>query len=156
MTPGPSTNLPINNIEETLAFFDTIFDSPINVPRDELHFEAEITDLATVGEADLILAADGFNSFIRSEYAEFFQPTMTFRPNRFVWLGTTRPFPAFTFYFKENAHGLWRVHAYQYEPGNSTFIVEATEVTWRASGLSEERPGRSGWPRPSRSRSCSS
>ncbi len=104
----------------------------------ELHFETEITDLATVGEADLILAADGFNSFIRSEYAEFFQPTMTFRPNRFVWLGTSRPFPAFTFYFKENAHGLWRVHAYQYEPGNSTFIVEATEATWRASGLSEE------------------
>ena len=33
MTPGPSTNLPINNIEETLAYFDTIFDAPINVPQ---------------------------------------------------------------------------------------------------------------------------
>ncbi len=32
-TPGPSTNLPINNIEETLAYFDTIFDAPINVPQ---------------------------------------------------------------------------------------------------------------------------
>lgn len=31
--PGPSTNLPINNIEETLEFFGTIFDSPINVPQ---------------------------------------------------------------------------------------------------------------------------
>jgi anthraniloyl-CoA monooxygenase len=30
---------------------------------------------------------------------------------------------------------LWRVHAYQYEPGHSTFIVEATEQTWRAAGL---------------------
>ncbi len=33
MTPGPSTNLPINDIEETLAHFDTIFDAPINVPQ---------------------------------------------------------------------------------------------------------------------------
>src|SRR5216117_2317768 len=57
------------------------------------------------------------------------------RPNRYVWLGTTRPFPAFTFYFKRDRHGLWRVHAYQYEPGCSTFIVEATEATWRAAGM---------------------
>src|SRR2546426_4356714 len=27
------------------------------------------------------------------------------------------------------------VHAYQYEPGCSTFIVEATEATWRAAGM---------------------
>ena len=31
--------------------------------------------------------------------------------------------------------GLWRVHAYQYEPGHSTFIVEAREETWRAACL---------------------
>jgi anthraniloyl-CoA monooxygenase len=50
-------------------------------------------------------------------------------------LGTTRPFPAFTFYFKGTEHGLWRVHAYQYDGGHSTFIVECTEPTWRASGM---------------------
>jgi hypothetical protein len=33
MTPGPSTNLPINDIESTLEYFDTIFDSPISVPQ---------------------------------------------------------------------------------------------------------------------------
>src|SRR5262249_40381981 len=32
-----------------------------------------------------------------------------------------------------DAHGLWRVHAYQYEQGQSTFIVEAREETWRAA-----------------------
>ncbi|PYP13642.1 MAG: bifunctional salicylyl-CoA 5-hydroxylase/oxidoreductase, partial [Gemmatimonadetes bacterium] len=87
------------------------------------------------GDADLILGADGFNSIVRECYAEHFQPSMDERPNRFVWLGTTRPFPAFTFYFKRDKHGLWRVHAYQYEPGHSTFIVEATEQTWRSAGL---------------------
>ncbi|HZE93189.1 MAG TPA: bifunctional salicylyl-CoA 5-hydroxylase/oxidoreductase [Gemmatimonadales bacterium] len=85
--------------------------------------------------ADLVLGADGFNSVVRKRYAALFQPTMDERPNRFVWLGTTRPFPAFTFYFKRDSHGLWRVHAYQYEEGHSTFIVEATEATWRSAGL---------------------
>src|SRR5205823_14875065 len=74
--------------------------------------------------ADLIVGADGFNSVVRSRYAEQFQPIMDERPNRFVWLGTTRPFPAFTFYFKRDTHGLWRVHAYQFEQGHSTVIVE--------------------------------
>ncbi len=103
----------------------------------DLRFESEVTDLSLFGDADLILAADGFNSGIRTEYRKAFRPQIEFRPNRFVWLGTTPPFPAFTFYFKVDTHGLWRVHAYQYEEGHSTFIVEATEETWQASGLGE-------------------
>lgn len=101
----------------------------------ELHFEREITSLAEVGEADLILAADGVNSRLRGEFAADFGASVDFRPNRFVWLGTDRVFDAFTFYFKRNEHGLWRVHAYQYEKGHSTFIVECTEETWRSAGM---------------------
>src|ERR1044071_34093 len=85
--------------------------------------------------ADLVVGADGFNSTVREHYAEHLQPSFDERPNRFVWLGTTRPFPAFTFYFKRDKHGLWRVHAYQYAPGRSTFIVEAREETWRSAGM---------------------
>jgi anthraniloyl-CoA monooxygenase len=88
-----------------------------------------------LGAVDLIVAADGAGSAFRESCAEHFRPSLDRRPNRYVWLGTTRPFPAFTFYFKENEHGLWRVHAYQYEGGHSTFIVETTEETWRAAGL---------------------
>src|SRR2546429_5453588 len=95
----------------------------------------DVTDPSLYADADLVLGADGFNSTVRQRYAEHFQPTVDERPNRFVWLGTTRPFPAFTFYFKRDQHGLWRVHAYQYEPGHSTFIVETTEPTWRTAGL---------------------
>jgi anthraniloyl-CoA monooxygenase len=72
---------------------------------------------------------------IRERHRDAVRTRVDERPNRFVWLGTTRPFPAFTFYFKPSEHGLWRVHAYQYEPGGSTFIVEATEDTWRSAGL---------------------
>src|SRR5947207_9962899 len=95
----------------------------------------EVTDPSVYADADLVLGADGFNSTVRQRYAEHFQPTVDERPNRFVWLGTTRPFPAFTFYFRHTAHGLWRVHAYQYAPGRSTFIVECREETWRAAGM---------------------
>ena len=83
--------------------------------------------------ADLVLGTDGANSTVRDRFADAFEPAIDWRPNRFVWLGTTRPFPAFTFYFKTDPHGLWRVHAYQYEEGHSTFIVEAREETWRAA-----------------------
>jgi anthraniloyl-CoA monooxygenase len=100
-----------------------------------LEFEKEVTDLAPYRDADLILAADGVNSWIRTKYAEHFEPSVEQRRNKFVWLGTTRPFPAFTFYFKENESGLFRVHAYQYERNHSTFIVECTEETWRRAGL---------------------
>lgn len=95
----------------------------------------DVSDLTPYLGADLVLAADGANSLVRERFAATFRPHIDWRPNRFVWLGTTRPFPAFTFYFKADRHGLWRVHAYQYEKGHSTFIVEAREGTWRAACL---------------------
>lgn len=104
----------------------------------ELRFETVFDD-ESFGEVretyDLVVGADGVNSAVRTRFEDAFEPTFDWRPNRFVWLGTTKPFPAFTFYFRENEHGLWRVHAYQYEPGHSTFIVECTEETWRAAGM---------------------
>jgi anthraniloyl-CoA monooxygenase len=101
----------------------------------ELHFESEVKRLADVGPADLILVADGVNSLIRAELAAEFRPSIDFRPNRFVWLGTTKPFEAFTFYFNETEHGLFQVHAYRYEPGQSTFIVECSEEAFLKAGL---------------------
>ncbi|MFQ5972973.1 MAG: bifunctional salicylyl-CoA 5-hydroxylase/oxidoreductase [Alphaproteobacteria bacterium] len=104
----------------------------------EMRFETEFTDPERFRDSDMVLAADGVNSLVRDFYGEHFRPEVEFRPNRFVWLGTTREFPAFTFYFKENEHGLWRVHAYRYMKGYSTFIVECTEDTFARSGLAPE------------------
>lgn len=109
----------------------------------EIHNGVEIRSRAELPAADLIVAADGVASFLRTESGARFGTRIDERKNRFVWLGTTRQFPAFTFYFKNNEHGLFRVHAYQYEthPNGenpcSTFIVEATDETFRRSGLSE-------------------
>ena len=101
----------------------------------ELQFQSDVDSLAPFAAADLIVGSDGANSTVRRLVADRIETVVDVRPNRFVWLGTTKPFPAFTFYFKRNAHGLWRVHAYQYEPGRSTFIVECRDQTWRAAGL---------------------
>ncbi len=98
-------------------------------------FQTEVDDVAPYEDADLVLAADGVNSVIRNRYAEHFHPEIDVRPNKFVWLGTTFPFSAFTFYFKEDEHGLWRVHAYRYNRTHSTFIIETTEEAWLRAGL---------------------
>jgi anthraniloyl-CoA monooxygenase len=100
-----------------------------------LRFSTEVDALEPWRDADLVLAADGVNSWVRGCLAAHFEPRIDWRPNRFVWLGTTFPFRAFTFIFKESEHGLWRVHAYRYDARHSTFILETTEATWRRAGL---------------------
>jgi anthraniloyl-CoA monooxygenase len=101
----------------------------------EVVYECEVKGLDELGMADLIVASDGVNSTIRRLLEPGVTTTVDLRPNRFVWLGTTKPLPAFTFFFRRTSHGLWRVHSYQYEPGHSTFIVECREETWRAAGM---------------------
>jgi len=100
-----------------------------------IEHESDITSLDQVPDADLIIAGDGIASFIRDQHLEEFETNIVMRPNKFTWLGTTKKFDTFTFYFNENEHGLWRAHCYQYMPGTSTFIVECTEDTWRRAGL---------------------
>jgi anthraniloyl-CoA monooxygenase len=100
----------------------------------ELRDERDLDDLG-LGDADLIVAADGINSGIRKRHAEHFEPDLDVRTARFVWLGTTFPFDAFTFYFVENEHGVFQAHCYRFDDRTSTFIVECDEASWRAAGL---------------------
>jgi anthraniloyl-CoA monooxygenase len=100
-----------------------------------LQFETEASDPSDFPDADLILAADGVNSGVRAKYADRVKPHLDWRRNKFVWLGTTRPHPAFTFHFKQHEAGLFRVHAYQYDKTNSTFIVECSEEGWKRAAL---------------------
>ena len=100
-----------------------------------LAFEREIFAFEDLNGADLIVGADGVNSTVRRLLGPQVSVGTDVRPNRFVWLGTSKPFPEFTFYFSTDEHGLWRVHAYQYAPDRSTFIVECRDETWRAAGL---------------------
>ena len=100
----------------------------------KLEFQREVPAIA-LPKADLIIASDGVHSPIREAFASTFKPTIDVRKCRFSWLGTTLPLHAFTFVFKNTAHGLFQVHAYPFEKNLSTWIVECREETWRAAGL---------------------
>jgi anthraniloyl-CoA monooxygenase len=106
-----------------------------------LKFETDIADVAALQrDYDLVVAADGINSRIRETYADHFQPESDLRPNRFVWMGSTKPLDAFTFVFKEVPEGIVILHAYQYEAGRSTWIFEMDPETFsrmELEGLSE-------------------
>jgi anthraniloyl-CoA monooxygenase len=103
----------------------------------QLRFECEVEDLVAYRDADLIVAADGLNSRIRSRYAAAFKPGIEQRSNKYIWLGTRKAFEAFTFIFEETEHGWIWAHAYRFEPDTSTFIVECAEVTWQALGFDQ-------------------
>jgi anthraniloyl-CoA monooxygenase len=101
-----------------------------------LVFQHEVEDVeALARDADLVVAADGVNSRTRSRYAEVFEPQVEWGRCRYVWLGTRRPFDAFTFAFQETRWGWFTVHAYPFDGGTATFIVETPEEVWRAAGL---------------------
>jgi 2-polyprenyl-6-methoxyphenol hydroxylase-like FAD-dependent oxidoreductase len=105
----------------------------------ELVFEREVRSLGELDAAgkrpDVIVACDGVASGVRDALAGELGPVVDVRPNKFVWLGCTVPYQAFTFVFKPTPHGLFRVHAYRYHERGSTFIVECTADTWRRAGL---------------------
>jgi anthraniloyl-CoA monooxygenase len=96
-----------------------------------LRFETEIADIPEImRSADLVVGADGINSRVRETFKDVFRPEIDMRRNKFVWLGATKPSPAFTFNFTENRHGLWVLGEYQYNDKLATWIVEAPEDTW--------------------------
>src|ERR1700704_5327846 len=100
----------------------------------ELIFQTEI-DPAAHRDADLIVAADGINSRIRAEHARAFKPSTNLRLNKFTWMGSTRPFDAFTFFFRETEYGIFIAHCYQYQPGLSTWVLETDPETFARAGL---------------------
>ena len=104
----------------------------------KLVFETNIDDdqaVAAQYDADLIIAADGINSAIRTRYQDSFKPDIDTRVCRFVWLGTKKMFKDFTFIFKETEFGWFQAHIYQFDGDTSTFIVETPEEVWQKAGL---------------------
>lgn len=101
-----------------------------------MHFETEFdTDLTRFADFDLIVAADGVNSQIRTAHEEKFGVDIQTRRNKFSWLGTTKLFDAFAFLFEKTEAGWIWAHAYRFDETHSTFIVECSPETWEGLGL---------------------
>lgn len=106
----------------------------------DVRYNTEVDSIAALtnlglGGADLIVAADGINSGIRKQFSAEFKPSLDVRSAKYIWLGTTYKFDAFTFYFVNNEHGAFQAHCYRFDENTSTFIVECDEASWRAAGF---------------------
>jgi anthraniloyl-CoA monooxygenase len=100
-----------------------------------LRFNTEIADLESQQDADLVIVADGANSFIRRKYAAHFKPDISPRTNKYIWYGTHELFEGLTLAFRQNEHGVFAAHSYKFSKDTSTFVVECDEETWRNAGL---------------------
>lgn len=101
----------------------------------EIVYGSRIEDIQEFKDADIVVAADGVFSRTRERYAEHFKPDIVWRKCKFIWLGSTKPFPAFTFDFKETEFGWFQAHCYQFSDELSTVIIECPEEVWLRAGI---------------------
>ena len=103
-----------------------------------LYFEQNVDDLNKYKDSDVIVACDGIGSQIRTKYSQEFGTKIELKKNRFVWLGSTKPLDAFTYFFRNTPYGMIVAHSYQYEKGMSTWIFECSDTTWKNAGFEIE------------------
>jgi 2-polyprenyl-6-methoxyphenol hydroxylase-like FAD-dependent oxidoreductase len=101
----------------------------------DIRYSHEVRDAAELPDADLIVAADGVNSVLRDSRRAGFGTSIGTGRNKYTWLGTSKAYESFSFFFEQTEAGWIWAHAYQHEPTASTFIVECTPATWAALGF---------------------
>lgn len=106
----------------------------------KIQFGSEVKDLSDLGPADVVVGASGAFSGVRKTHQAQFGTTVDWRPNRFIWYGTTKAFNSLTLTFRETAAGVFCAHHYRYRPDRSTFLVEVTNDTWHRAGLDQMSP----------------
>jgi 2-polyprenyl-6-methoxyphenol hydroxylase-like FAD-dependent oxidoreductase len=99
-----------------------------------IEYGREIVDLSQLPEADLIIAADGVNSQVRSE-AGGFQTTERPGSNKYLWLGTDRKPDSFDFTFvPKGDYWIWAV-TFAVGAESSAVVVECTAAAWAGLGF---------------------
>ncbi|HZD23418.1 MAG TPA: bifunctional salicylyl-CoA 5-hydroxylase/oxidoreductase [Acidimicrobiia bacterium] len=101
----------------------------------DIHWFSEVEDPDGLGDADLVIGADGANSRVRQHLHSVLRPRVDLRTNKYIWFGTTRVFDEFNFIFFDTPSGMVWAHVYPYSDEGSTFIVEMAPETWRALGF---------------------
>ena len=100
-----------------------------------VEYENEIADGDRLPDADLVVACDGVNSGVRERHLDHFGPEVGLGRNKYIWLGTTKVFDAFTFAFVDTPHGWIWCYAYGFSADHSTCVVECSPETWTGLGL---------------------
>ena len=100
-----------------------------------LRFEAPRRDLGILDEYDLVVGADGVNSWLRTALNEHFGATKEPRLNKWVWYATPKRLDAVGLIFQPTEFGTFIAHSYRFSPELGTFVIECSEDTWRRAGL---------------------
>jgi 2-polyprenyl-6-methoxyphenol hydroxylase-like FAD-dependent oxidoreductase len=101
----------------------------------EIEYRRGIADIDEVKACDLLVGADGANSFVRRVFEGEFEPRLEWLTNRFAWYGTGKVFECLSLTFRANADGSFVAHHYRHSPQMSTFVVECDAATWQRAGL---------------------
>jgi anthraniloyl-CoA monooxygenase len=105
----------------------------------EIRFRTEARDFEALKiDSDLVVAADGVNSFVRQAFSAAFRPDLSVRPNKYIWYGTNHLFHGLTLTFHETAAGVFAAHSYKFDQTTSTFIIECDPQTWSNSRFEEK------------------
>ena len=96
-------------------------------------YERIVSSEEKLHDYDLVVAADGVNSVVRSWHD--FGTTVSHLTNKFAWYGTTSVFDTLTQTFVANQHGTFNAHHYRHAPRMSTFVVECDARTWQRAGF---------------------
>ena len=101
----------------------------------ELAFNRMIPFASELGEADLIVAADGLNSAVRRGHEGDFAMSISYLANKFAWYGVEKPFDTLSQTFVETEFGPFNAHHYRYTSAMSTILVECGRETWLNAGF---------------------
>ena len=84
-------------------------------------------------DVDIVIAADGISSATREDGD--FGGAVDAGRGLYLWCGTDFALADAVFAPVETEHGTFVTHAYPYSDGQSTFLVETDEQTWRRAGF---------------------
>jgi 2-polyprenyl-6-methoxyphenol hydroxylase-like FAD-dependent oxidoreductase len=92
---------------------------------------------ARVEHADVIVAADGANSWLRGRFAGEFGANVRVLTNYLAWFGLGRPLSPNGLCFRSVDGGHFVGHYYAYSDTMSTFVTECDAATWRRFGMEQ-------------------
>jgi len=101
-------------------------------------YDTLIQSVDQLADYDLIVAADGLNSFVRRTFEGDFGTSLSYYANKFAWYGTTKRFETLSQTFVATELGAFNAHHYRYAPGMSTFLIECDPATWQRYGFADK------------------
>src|SRR5712671_6129887 len=101
-------------------------------------YDTLIQSVDQLADYDLIVAADGLNSFVRRTFEGDFGTSLSYSANKFAWYGTTKRFETLSQTFVATELGAFNAHHYRYAPSMSTFLIECDPATWQRYGFADK------------------